>query len=175
MTSTYHPGELAVQTMAGVRTQADRTGGMLRDTIPPAAAEFIATQPLVFVAVTAQDRIWAAAVFGQPGFARAVDARSLRIDGLPLNGDPAQGGLLPGSAVGLLGIEPATRRRVRINGVVESRDEAGFTLRTEQVYSNCPKYIQARDLIAAEPSASPDDGRQVTRASSLTPGQVNLI
>ena len=84
-------------------------------------------------------------------------------------------GLRSGSAVGLLAIEPATRHRVRMNGVVESRDETGFTLRTEQVYSNCPKYIQARDLTAAEPSTSPEDGRQVTRAAALSPGQVDLI
>ena len=51
----------------------------------------------------------------------------------------------------------------------------GFTLRTDQVYSNCPKYIQARDLTTAETSTSSEDGRQVTRAATLTPSQIDLI
>ncbi len=175
MTTTYHPGERAVQTMAGVRAQADRTGGMLRETIPLAAAEFIARQPIVFLATIAQDRVWASAVFGPAGFARAIDDRSLRIDVLPIDGDPAGSGLVPGSAVGLLGIEPASRRRMRINGVVDARDDSGFTLRTEQVYSNCPKYIQARELTSAGSPTSPEPDRRVARAAALTPGQMEFI
>jgi predicted pyridoxine 5'-phosphate oxidase superfamily flavin-nucleotide-binding protein len=174
MTSTYHPGEHAVQALAGVRMQADRTGGMLRDTIPPAGGEFIARQPVVFLATAAEGRVWATAAFGTPGFARAMNDRSLRIDALPLPGDPAANGLHPGSAIGLLAIEPATRRRMRVNGVVDARGEAGFTLRTEQVYSNCPKYIQARDLIAAEPQATPGV-QTVHHMTSLSPAQMRFI
>ncbi len=175
MTTTYHPGERAVQTRAGVGAQADRTGGMLRETIPPAAAEFIARQPYIFLATTALGRIWASAVFGPPGFATATGEQSLRIDALPLNGDPAKNGLAPASAVGLLAIEPSTRRRMRINGVVDAHDDTGFTLRTEQVYGNCPKYIQARDLTSAGSPASPETVRQVARTVALTPGQMELI
>jgi hypothetical protein len=90
-------------------------------------------------------------------------------------GDPAGGGLVSGSAIGLLGIEPATRRRVRINGVVDGRDDVGFTLRTEQVYGNCPKYIQVRELTSAGSPAASEPDRQVVRAATLTSGQMEFI
>src|SRR5262249_32200442 len=37
-----------------------------------------------------------------------------------------------------------TRRRMRLNGRAEVREEGGFYIHAEQVYANCPKYIQAR-------------------------------
>lgn len=52
-----------------------------------------------------------------------------------------------GQLIGCLGIQVATRRRVRVNGAIEAaeRDAAGrLTLRVQvqQSYANCPKYIQ---------------------------------
>ena len=44
----------------------------------------------------------------------------------------------------MLGIEPHTRRRNRLNGHVVRRDEAGFVVHVDQSFGNCPKYIQAR-------------------------------
>jgi predicted pyridoxine 5'-phosphate oxidase superfamily flavin-nucleotide-binding protein len=41
-------------------------------------------------------------------------------------------------------IEFATRRRIRINGVGEIGKDSKIYIHTEQVYANCPKYIQAR-------------------------------
>jgi uncharacterized protein len=40
-------------------------------------------------------------------------------------------------------IEFATRRRMRINGTAKI-DNGAIVIHSEQVYSNCPKYIQAR-------------------------------
>ena len=62
--------------------------------------------------------------------------------------DPLASALAPGSAIGLLVIELATRRRVRINGVVLENDETGLTLSAGEVFGNCPKYIQARKVRA---------------------------
>lgn len=83
--------------------------------------------------------------------------------------------MILGSALGLLGNKPATRRRVRINGVVDERDGTGFTLRTDQVYGNCPMYIQARDLIPARSSESSTPDRRVARTAALTPGLMAFI
>jgi len=58
------------------------------------------------------------------------------------------------AAVGLLGIEPETRRRMRVNGTGTLAAD-GLTVRTEQVYSNCPKYIQRRHVAAAEGGPPP--------------------
>ncbi|GLW96226.1 pyridoxamine 5'-phosphate oxidase family protein [Microtetraspora sp. NBRC 16547] len=57
-----------------------------------------------------------------------------------------------GHDIGLLAIEPRTRRRMRINGRAR-REGDGLVVTTEQVYANCPKYLQTRD-VAEEPAHS---------------------
>lgn len=173
MTSAYHPGEQHVQARAGLRDQAERVGGVIRDTIPPAAAEFLAQRPLVFVAAAAE-RVWASALFGTLGFARALDERSVRIDAAPRTSDPIAAGIEPGAALGLLAIDPATRRRMRVNGTVRVRDGAGFEIETTQVYGNCPKYIQARELDPVDVS-SPFPEPRSKHGSTLTPAQVGWL
>ena len=58
----------------------------------------------------------------------------------PLPGDPLTH--IPG-AVGALALEPATERRMRLNGHATT-DATGSRSTLEQVYSNCPKYIAKR-------------------------------
>jgi len=51
-----------------------------------------------------------------------------------------------GAPVGGLGIELSTRRRNRINGGIENCIIGeGFSIRVQQSFGNCPKYIQARN------------------------------
>ncbi len=50
-----------------------------------------------------------------------------------------------GAPLGLLGIQPETRRRNRMNGTVTRHYRDGaFTVHVDQSFGNCPKYIQAR-------------------------------
>ncbi len=51
-----------------------------------------------------------------------------------------------GVKIGLLGIELPTRRRNRMNGVVSASGKDGFSVRVDQSFGNCPKYIQTRDI-----------------------------
>ena len=62
----------------------------------------------------------------------------------PFPHDPLAETLGVGSPIGLLGIEPHTRRRNRLNGHVVRCDAAGFAVHVDQSFGNCPKYIQAR-------------------------------
>jgi hypothetical protein len=48
--------------------------------------------------------------------------------------------------MGLLAIELATRRRLRVNGTLERVDQDGLVLAVREAYPNCPKYIQRRTL-----------------------------
>lgn len=145
MRPTYHEGELAVQERAGVREMAARVGRSIRPVIPPAAREFLLDQPMVIVATAdARGCVWASLLWGAPGFARAEDERTLRIDAKPVSGDPLDDNLEVNDQIGVLVIEPATRRRMRLNGAAERRADGSIYVRAEQVYSNCPKYIQAR-------------------------------
>jgi predicted pyridoxine 5'-phosphate oxidase superfamily flavin-nucleotide-binding protein len=137
----YHPGEIEVQERAGVREGADRIGRSIHSTIPPIAREFLRSQPMVVLGTADADgRPWASLLTGEPGFLRAVDERTVRIDARPAPSDPAT---LGGSA-GLLVIDFGTRRRMRLNGTIEELENGAILVRAREVYSNCPKYIQVR-------------------------------
>jgi predicted pyridoxine 5'-phosphate oxidase superfamily flavin-nucleotide-binding protein len=116
--------------------------------MPPAAQEFLQQLPFVVVGAEDQDgEIWATHLVGEPGFARADGHRRVVIDGGILPGDPLADTLgRVGWAIGMIGIEPSSRRRMRINGRIETVDGDVLTISTAEVYANCPKYIQARNF-----------------------------
>ena len=177
MASVFHDGERAVQRLAGVTDLAERVGRSIRRDLPPPARAFLADRRWIVIgALDAQDRPWPAIRSGPSGFAHAIDERTVRIDATGPVGDPVGDGLLrPGALVGLLAIDPATRRRLRFNGRVTASDHAGLVLEADQVFSNCPKYIQRRDEAPAEGGAPPasrpaaaaltDDQRRRLRAT----------
>ncbi len=144
--TVYHPGELAVQRRLGQSEIAARLSRMVRDEIPDAAAEFLADQPMVVLAA-ADDagRIWTSLVTGPPGFVHVTDEQ-IAVDALPVTGDPLHE-VLTGKPhrVGMIAVQPQTRRRMRVNGVAVPTG-AGLLIQPDQVYSNCPKYISRRHV-----------------------------
>jgi len=147
MTSSYHAGELSVQRQAGVEAQARRIGQGIKSTIPPAAQAFLRQQPMVLVgSIDSSGQVWASLLTGNPGFLMPVDERTLRIAARPVFGDPLRDNLHDQAEVGLLAIDLASRRRMRLNGQIECLPDGSFAVRARQVYANCPKYIQARTL-----------------------------
>ncbi|WP_309231100.1 pyridoxamine 5'-phosphate oxidase family protein [Nocardia sp. SYP-A9097] len=142
----YHPGELAVQERLGQADIAQRVGRMIRAEIPSAAAEFLAAQPMVVLAAAdAAGALWASPLVGPAGFARAIGDRSIVVDALPASGDPLAESLRGARHVGLIALQPQLRRRMRVNGRAEPT-ATGVRIETDQVYSNCPKYISRRDI-----------------------------
>ncbi|MEW6733515.1 MAG: pyridoxamine 5'-phosphate oxidase family protein [Acidobacteriota bacterium] len=145
MRSRYHSGELEVQKRAGVRSIASRMENGIHSTIPLIAQEFLRNQPMAILATLDKSgRVWASLLIGEPGFMQIIDERTVRINATPITGDPLIENLKVGNDVGMLVIEFATRRRMRLNGKVEMRPD-GIYINTMQVYANCPKYIQARE------------------------------
>jgi hypothetical protein len=136
-----------VQRRAGVADLADRVGRSIRRDLPPAARTFLAERRwLVIGALDPDQRPWPAIRAGAPGFAHAIDERTVRIAATAPAGDPLEGDALrPGALAGLIALDPATRRRLRFNGRVAANDRDGLVLEADQVFSNCPKYIQRRD------------------------------
>jgi predicted pyridoxine 5'-phosphate oxidase superfamily flavin-nucleotide-binding protein len=60
--------------------------------------------------------------------------------------DPLHSCIRDGAPIGGLGIELSTRRRNRVNGRIENCVIGeGFSIRVQQSFGNCPKYIQARN------------------------------
>ena len=146
MNTVFHAGELAVQQRAGVAHMSARIGKVLKPTIPSAAAKFLRERPFAILASAAENgQLWASVLVGEAPFMQALDDRTVQVNALPHPSDPLAAILKTGSQVGLIAIEFETRRRMRVNGAVELLP-GGFLIHTEQVYANCPKYIQARVL-----------------------------
>jgi len=174
MPSPYHAGERAVQERAGVQHMASRIARSIGTSMPPAARQFLQQQPMVVVASTDErDQTWASLLTGAPGFIEVVDERTVRLHARPVPGDPLGNNLRSGSDVGLLAIELATRRRMRLNGTASLLDDGGAEVRARQVYSNCPKYIQARERLPAEPAER--TAQVARRTETLSEEQQRLI
>jgi len=142
----FHEGEREVQSRVGVRERMAATGPHLfRDFMPEQHREFFRQLPFVIVgSVDARGQPWASVLANPPGFIDSPDPRRLAVRARPLAADPLDETLAEGASIGLLGIEPHTRRRNRLNGIVEQLTDQGFSVRVRQSFGNCPKYIQAR-------------------------------
>ncbi|RST45673.1 pyridoxamine 5'-phosphate oxidase family protein [Variovorax sp. DXTD-1] len=154
----FHAGERALQTLAGSREVMAAAGSrVIRDFMPDQHRDFFAQLPFLVVgSIDARLQPWASVLAAPTGFAHSPDPTHLRIDALPMVDDPLAGQLVQGASLGLLGIQPHTRRRNRMNGNVEAIDATGFMVEVQQSFGNCPKYIQAREpLFAAGQAAAP--------------------
>lgn len=148
----FHPGEATLQARLGLDERLDAVGRtVIRDHMPDQHRELFGKLPTLLVgALDADGQPWATMLAGAPGFVRTPDARTLRADARPAPGDPVAPLLQAGAPVGLLGLEPHTRRRNRMNGRVRRADARGFEVEVLQSFGNCPKYIQARMPLPAQ-------------------------
>jgi uncharacterized protein len=143
--SLYHAGEVKVQSRAGACEAANNAGRMIYPLIAHVFVDFIQSQPMVILGyVDAHGMVWSSILCGKPGFMHVKDEQTLKIDAGQDESDPLLGNLQDGSELGMLVIDFATRRRLRLNGSVII-EAGGFSVQTRQVYPNCPKYIQARE------------------------------
>jgi uncharacterized protein len=141
----FHEGERAVQARAGVEAESRRLGRGIARVIPPGAGPFLEAQRLAVLAgVDETCHVWASLVTGDPGFITAPGPRTLRLAARLPAADPLSAGLASDRAIGVLVLDPERRRRLRVNGrVIHALPEA-IEIRTEEVFGNCPQYIQAR-------------------------------
>lgn len=171
-TGAYHWGPLAVQERVGVRDLAEHVGRSIGTGIRDVAAAFLGLQPhLVAGAADGAGRMWASLLTGAPGFVRATRPDRITVAGGLPAGDPlAEALATAGTRVGTIALDPRTRRRMRLNGTLEVTGH-GFAVRAEQVFANCPKYLQQRrplDLAA-------EGAGVVRRGDALTPGQERAV
>jgi predicted pyridoxine 5'-phosphate oxidase superfamily flavin-nucleotide-binding protein len=172
----FHRGEQHAQQRTGMLDKMAAIGPRaIRAFMPDQHREFFEQLPFVVVgSIDAEGRPWASIVTGAPGFVRSPDARTLRVHGPRIaQGDPLRANLHAGAKLGLLGIEPHTRRRNRANGVVRSLSEDEMEITVEQSFGNCPKYIQARRPELLDADALP--AAVVTDAPALTPRMAETI
>jgi uncharacterized protein len=147
-TSPFHAGEQTIQSRAGVRDRIERKGRtVIRDYMPEQHRAFFAGLSFMVVGLADQNgHPWATTLSGPPGFMNSADETLLTIKAWLDPGDPLHSCIRDGAPIGGLGIELSTRRRNRVNGRVENCIVGeGFSIRVQQSFGNCPKYIQARD------------------------------
>lgn len=152
---------------------AARVGRSIRSTMVPVAQDFLGDRPFIIVAsVDAKENVWASILTGGPGFIRIIDEGSLEFEAGLMAEDILGDNLRSNPKIGILAIEFATRMRMRLNGRAEFTDER-VVVRAEEVFSNCPKYIQARSWKKREFAAG--GGSTIRRSKKPTPKQKKLI
>lgn len=181
----FHEGERAIQRRAGEESIAARNGAVIGPEIPKGAIPFLSRQAMAVVgSVDADGTPRASALFGRPGFMVAPDARTVVFDLAQVardGDDPMWSNLDRDPRLGLLAIELASRRRLRVNGTVSrdgTRDGGSLVLAADEAYPNCPKYIQRRNLVLIDAAADGDgaaDGVATGAARSGTTLEADLV
>ncbi|MFD5917807.1 pyridoxamine 5'-phosphate oxidase family protein [Kitasatospora sp. NPDC058201] len=165
----YHPGERAAQARAGRLDRADHSGRAVGSTVPAVAARFLTERRMLVVgAADADGRLWATQLSGAPGFLRAADERTLTVAARPSGDDPLAGALAGPAEVGTVALDPAARRRMRLNGRSVPDGRGGLVITADQVYANCPKYIQRRSPVDRPEAGAP---RRVAGGPALSTAQ----
>jgi predicted pyridoxine 5'-phosphate oxidase superfamily flavin-nucleotide-binding protein len=153
---SYHEGEVAVQSRVGVGSDGLSAGDMYRPAMAAGVQHFLAAQQIAILSSRDADGwVWASLRSGAPGFLHPVDQQTVEIGGYSHKDDPVLQNLKQQSPAGMLVINLAARHRVRLNGVAQVEATGGIRLVVNQVYGNCPQYIQAREVKGQhQPSSS---------------------
>lgn len=142
----FHAGELRAQQLAGV----EPPHAAIRERMPDQHRSFFSLLRYAVIGMRDREgRPLATIVTGPPGFIDSATDDALRISPDACWLADAQSNLHTGQPIGMLGIDLATRRRNRVNGVVRRCNEDGLQVEVRQSFGNCPKYIQMRELTAA--------------------------
>lgn len=163
-----------MQARAGVAHDAARLSGMLgRAQLTGGIVNVLGHQTFAVLAARSEsERLWVSPLGGRAGFLQVTGPTQLTVHASPAVGDPLH--VLPaGQHIGLVVVDFASRRRVRINGVLTRTDNGGFTVDVEQAYGNCPKYIQQR--ILREGDFGPEPGTDVRLGTSISGEDIRTI
>lgn len=175
--SPFHEGEREIQMRLGIRDKMETFGRRtIRDHLPDQHRNFYVKLPFVLIgSVDDQGRPWASIVAGRPGFMASPDPNTLHVAARPLYGDPLLTTIRAGGNIGLLGIEPSTRRRNRLSGRVSELRADSFTVAVSQAFGNCPQYIQTREIEVLPEIDVVDEPRSVHHSDRLDPATRSLI
>lgn len=148
-TDAFHAGEVRMHELVGVADGSQKRASMIRGFMPDPHRDFFAQLPFVVVSgLDDEAQPWATVWTGAPGFMQSPEPTRLHVQPDILPGDPLGrilgGRWQAGQAIGLLGIEPHTRRRNRMNGRLLTPGPAVWLIEVRQSFGNCPKYIHPR-------------------------------
>jgi predicted pyridoxine 5'-phosphate oxidase superfamily flavin-nucleotide-binding protein len=161
MTDLYHDGNRLLQDRFDTRRLADRIEERInRDTFDGDDRAFIESRDMFFLA-TADEHGSPQCSYkgGDPGFVRVLDERTLAFPSYDGNGMYlSMGNVLRNPLVGLLFIDFASPKRLRVSGVasidehdplLEAYAEAQLVVRVgvTDVLPNCPRYVHRMELV----------------------------
>lgn len=143
----FHAGERSLHEKLGIGERQHALGlRMIRDHMPDEHRDFFAKLTSVHIgAVDRSGHPWAVLRVGRTGFMHAADDKTLSISSKALAGEPTDLDLSLGAKISVVGIEFETQRRNRLNATIVANDGDTLSLRVDQSYGNCPKYIQIRN------------------------------
>jgi predicted pyridoxine 5'-phosphate oxidase superfamily flavin-nucleotide-binding protein len=145
--SEFHEGEIAVQTQAGVRNEADSLSHVINNFIQSKAQEFLRERRIAIAStIDSKGRCWASLLTGKSGFMEVVSETEIAISPYTVTLTPISEHLAQNQNIGLLTIDFAKRRRLRLNGIATLQSRGKIHIQTQQVFFNCPKYITKRDF-----------------------------
>lgn len=135
----------------------------------PEMTRFITGQSMVYAAsLDAEGQPSASVIFGSPGFVACDDARHLFINPGESSFSDLSVHIGPGSNAGLFFIEPATRRRARLDGSIEVISEGRLRFSLHRSLRTFPKYIHSREVrwVGFDPAGTSarSSGTQLTEA-----------
>lgn len=161
MPFTHGEGAREVQDRFDTRRLADAiTATTVRDQLGESDRAFIERMDMFFIATQGADgRLDCSYKGGEPGFVRVLDERTVAFPSYDGNGQfMTAGNIVETGRVGMLFIDFANQRRMRLNGTasIDWADPltaewpgAQFTVRVavEEVFPNCPRYIHRMQLV----------------------------
>jgi uncharacterized protein len=147
MNSVYHDGERYIQEQMGVRDKSDSLSSMIYHEMPVVAAQFL--ESLNFAVVTfstSNQELFSSVLFDINSFITILHTKEIVIN-------LEKSSFIPDNIlgeknlnIGLLGLEFENRMRIRVNGKGKIEDNKLFLV-IDEVYSNCPKYINDRKIV----------------------------
>lgn len=150
----FHAGERRVQARAGVPEHyVEQVAPYVRDRMTEQHVTFFASLPVLFMGVPDSDGWpWAVVSFAPPGQLCAATPGELQVHARPALEELLGLEFTPGTKIGVLGLDLATRRRNRLNGTLLDSDAVagvasdGLRIGVDQSFGNCPQYIQQREI-----------------------------
>ncbi len=147
--SPFHEGEREIQRLADEQDNAAKLSSLIQKTLSPPALDFIQQQSVIWFGIEDQENFpWAFPLFGSPGFIHsdAGDVLDIDLGQMPGIHKKWLKYLQKGKFIGSLIIDLATRRRIRINGVIKNIRAHNLQIYIQQAYANCPRYINRREI-----------------------------
>ncbi len=144
----FHTEEINVQKKTGFADRVAKYGNnFIRSYMPEQHCLFFEQLPFMIAGLIDQSgHPWAVPIIGKKGFIQSPDEHTLQLNTQPLWTQTLKLQTTIDSKIGLLGIEPETRRRNRMNGTISLSQSHKLEVKVDQSFGNCPKYIQKRHI-----------------------------